>query len=239
VRQLTQSVARFPVNACALCTNACSPELDAHKAYMVQGFDRYADAIYSLNPDLLWVLPERAEFMPYATIDLREWEPEPLPQRDTFTILHAPTNRGVKGTPRVLEAVEALKSRHPEVELLLVENVPHDEVRAMYARADLVIDQLLLGWYGGFAVEAMALGRPVMCYLREEDLHFIPAQMREQMPIINATPDSIDEVLEAVFLDRASLAERGRLSRSYVEMWHDPLKIAQGTKATYERILGR
>lgn len=239
VRQKSACLERFEINACALCANPCSPEFDRHKAHLVDGFDRYADAIYSLNPDLLWVLPERARFMPYSTIDLREWEPEPLPRRDTFTILHAPTNRGVKGTPRVLEAVEALKKRHSNVELLLVENVPHSKVREMYAQADLVIDQLLLGWYGGFAVEAMALGRPVMAYIREADLHFIPEQMREDMPIVSATPDSIDEVLERVYLERDTLPELGQRSREFVERWHDPLKIAQGTKATYERILDR
>lgn len=239
VRQKTASTARFPVNACELCTNPCSPELDRHKDYMVQGFDKHADAIYSLNPDLLWVLPERARFMPYATIDLREWQPEPARTAETFTILHAPTNRGVKGTPRILEAVELLKARHPEVELLLVENVPHEEVRGMYARADLVIDQLLLGWYGGFAVEAMALGRPVMCYLREEDLHFIPEQMRADLPLINAKPENIDAVLEDVFIHRDTLPQVGARSREFAERWHDPLEIARGTVETYERILGR
>lgn len=238
VRQKTACERSFAVNACSLCANPCSPAIDRHKAHMVDGFDKYADAIYSLNPDLLWVLPERARFMPYATVDLREWRPEPLERRDTFTILHAPTNRGVKGTPRILEAVEALRQRHPEVRLLLVENVPHEEVRAMYARADLVIDQLLLGWYGGFAVEAMALGRPVMCYLREEDLHLIPREMKQQIPIINASPDSIDEALENTLSLRHELPAIGRRSREYVERWHDPLRIAQGTKETYERILG-
>jgi len=240
VRQKTAAVERFGINACALCTNPCSPEFDAHKAYMVRGFDRYADAIYSLNPDLMWVLPERANFLPYTTIEPAEWEA--LPARpsapgEPFVILHAPTNRGVKGTPAVLAAVEALKARHPEVELLLVENVPHDQVRGLYERAHLVIDQLLLGWYGGFAVEAMALGRPVVCYLRQEDLHFIPEQMRADIPVIDANPDTLLAVLEDILARREELPELGERSRAYVETWHDPLTIARGVKDTYERIL--
>lgn len=238
VRQKSVCERLFDVEGCSYCTNPCSPELDRHKAYLVEGFDRYADAIFALNPDLLHVLPERAEFLPYSTIDLAEWDPvPPRSDPDRFTILHAPTNRGLKGTEFILGAVEALKDRHPEVELLLVENVPHDQVRGLYERADLVIDQLLLGWYGGFAVEAMALGRPVMCYIREEDLRYIPQQMREEMPIISADPDSILDVLEDVFQNRRHLPELGRRSREYVERWHDPLKLAERTKATYERIL--
>src|SRR6058998_2007963 len=44
--------------------------------------------------------------------------------------------------------------------------------------ADLLVDQLLTGWYGAVAVEMMALGKPVVCYLREDDLKFIDSRMR-------------------------------------------------------------
>jgi hypothetical protein len=240
VRQKTVCEDIFEINGCRYCTNPCSPELDAHKAYMVEGFDRYADAIFSLNPDLLNVLPSRAEFLPYTTIDPAEWTPVPLdPNKRAFTILHAPTNRGLKGTPFILEAVDTLKGSHPEVELLLVEKVPHDQVRAYYERADLVIDQLLLGWYGGFAVEAMALGRPVLAYIREEDLHFIPDEMRADIPVLNANPGDVAAVLERAITHRVELVDVGAKSRAYIEKWHDPLKIADRVKATYERILGR
>lgn len=239
VRQYGPCKDRFDVNACVCCSTPCSPELDRHKAYIAQGFGKYADALFSLNPDLMWELPERAEFLPYATIDLEEWHLEPMDaEKPTFTILHAPTNRGVKGTDRIVEAVHAMQQRHPEVELVLVENTPHDQVRDLYRRADLVIDQVLLGWYGGFAVEAMALGRPVLAYIREDDLHFVPEGMRSDMPIIKASPDDLDDVLEQVFRDRHGLPELGRRSRRYVERWHDPLTIAAGVKSVYERILG-
>jgi glycosyltransferase involved in cell wall biosynthesis len=242
VRQRTACESRFEVNACAYCTTACSPELDRHKQHLVEGFDKYADAIFSLNPDLLWVLPERAEFLPYTTIDLDEWVPEP-PQPsgpgEPFRILHAPTNRGLKGTPQLLEAVEQLKAEYPEVELLLVENMPHDEVMEQYRRAHVVVDQLLLGWYGGFAVEAMALGRPVVCYIRDDDLRFIPEAMRAEIPVVSASPADILEVLRGLVRDRERLPELGARSRTFVEHWHDPDRIAERTKATYERILAR
>ena len=48
------------------------------------------------------------------------------------------------------------------VELDIVEGVPHDEARERYARADIVVDQLNAGWHGVFALEAMALGKPVV-----------------------------------------------------------------------------
>ena len=74
-----------------------------------------------------------------------------------------------------------------DFEFILIEGLSHSEARHLYQTADLLVDQLFVGWYGGLAVECMALGKPVICYIREEDLAFLPAQMRQDLPIINAT----------------------------------------------------
>jgi glycosyltransferase involved in cell wall biosynthesis len=104
----------------------------------------------------------------------------------------------------------------------------------IYKRADLIVDQLLAGWYGGFAVEAMALGKPVVCYIREEDLKFVPARMAEQLPLINARPDSVYSVLKDWLSARKhELSQRGRLSREFVENWHDPELIAHNVSSDY------
>jgi glycosyltransferase involved in cell wall biosynthesis len=102
----------------------------------------------------------------------------------------------------------------------------------------LLIDQLLVGWYGGLAVECMALGKPVVCYIREEDLKFIPARMRRDLPIIQATPATLYTVLKAWLTVRQDeLRQAGHQGRMYVEQWHDPLKIAAKLQSEYEAIL--
>ena len=50
-------------------------ETDRHKRERIAFFDRHADLIYAVNPDLLNVLPARAQFLPYASVDPREWDP--------------------------------------------------------------------------------------------------------------------------------------------------------------------
>ena len=211
---------------------------DAAKRRQISQFDRYADRIYYLNPDLGWVLPERARFMPYANVDLREWQiaASPVPERPL--ILHAPTHQGAKGTRYVLEAVQRLQAEKMPFEFLLIENMSIQEARSVYARADLLVDQLLAGWYGGLAVELMALGKPAICYLREGDLKFVPPAMRQALPLIHATPATIYSVLkEWLTTRRQEIPEMGRRSRAYVEQWHDPLKIAAALKADYEAIM--
>ena len=36
----------------------------------------------------------------------------------------------------------------------------------IYEEADIVIDQVLIGWYGGFGVEVMKMGKPLAVYIR-------------------------------------------------------------------------
>ena len=198
---------------------------------------RWADRIYALNPDLLRVLPARAEFMPYGHIDLDEWHPVPPPANPVPVIAHAPSHRGIKGTEHVIGAVERLRADGVEVELDLIEGVPRDEARARYARADLLVDQLIAGWYGGLATELMALGRPVVAHIRDDDLRYVPDALRAELPVIDATPQSIDHVLRALVTERrAELPALGSAARAYVERWHDPRRIAAGLAEVYAEI---
>jgi hypothetical protein len=239
VRQRTLCRRLFEVNACEDCTHPCSADFDRHKASMARQFGRYADHIFALNPDLLHVLPPATEFLPYTTVDLRDWHYLPAPVSDRFTIVHAPTNRAIKGTSHIIDVVGRLKARHPDIELVLNENMSHDEVKAAYARANLVIDQLLVGWYGGVAVEAMALGRPVVCFLRESDIRLLPSDMRRELPVISADPGSLETILEGLLDRRDALPALGWRSRQYVERWHDPMSVAARVRREYDRIAMR
>jgi glycosyltransferase involved in cell wall biosynthesis len=217
-----------------------SPASDERKRREIAIFDRYADRIYALNPDLLHVLPKRASFLPYAHIDLDVWKPaERLP--DTARrplVVHAPSHRGFKGTRHILAAVERIRGEGVGFDFMLVENLPHAEARRIYERADLVVDQVLAGWYGGLAVEAMALGKPVVAYIRPEDLTFIPDEMRRALAVISAEPATIYQVLrELLTTRRHQLPELGVNSRRYVEVWHDPLKIAARLAEDYRAAL--
>lgn len=210
-------------------------ESDSAKRRNIAWVGRFADGIYALNPDLLHVLPRRARFLPYANVDLDVWKPPCEQHNPTPVIVHAPTHRHVKGTDIVLAAVEKLKAEGAAFEFVLVEHMSHVEARRAYERADIAIDQLFAGWYGGFAVEMMALGKPVIGYLREDDLKFLPTEQRGEVPIVSVGPAGlVDALRELLQSPRSYLKDIGRRSRRYVEKWHDPLKIAARLKADYE-----
>jgi glycosyltransferase involved in cell wall biosynthesis len=219
-----------------------SPSSDARKRQEIAIFDRYADGIFALNPDLLNVLPARARFLPYANVDLQKWFPGDYRpgSRPRPVLVHAPSHRGVKGTRYIVDAVNRLKSDGVDFEFVLVEGLPREQARKLYQQADLMVDQLLSGWYGGVAVEMMALGVPVICYLRENDLRFLDTRMRAEMPVINSSPGEIYRTLREWLVDRRQeLCEYGARSRKYVACWHNPEKIARDLKSAYEAALAK
>jgi hypothetical protein len=209
------------------------PGADQHIRDQIKRMTAGAQRVYALNPDLLHVLPSRAEFLPYASVDLTQWQPV-WPSSGPPLIVHAPTRRWLKGTGYLLDAVSRLKSDGYDFDFELIEGLSNAEARQRYERAHLLIDQLLAGWYGGLAVELMALGKPVICYMRDEDFTRIPPEMRAQLPIIGSTPAGIYDVLKS-WLDRplSDWQARGLESRRFVERWHDPLKIAQRVAKDY------
>ena len=209
-------------------TGYFTEEGDAAKRRCVAVFDRYADGIYSLNPDLLHTLPSRAKFTPYGTVDLEEWRYVAPRKAGPIRVGHAPSHRAVKGTKYVIAAVEQLQREGLEMEFVLIENMARGEARKIYETIDILVDQLLAGWYGGLAVEFMALGRPVIAYLREEDFQFLLPGMSEDMAIISATPEGLPDVLRSLVTSgRENLRLAGLKSRQYVEKYHD-LKFLAG-----------
>jgi hypothetical protein len=219
--------------------NYYTQESDRNAQRAITSFDRYADLIYALNPDLLSVLPERARFQPYCSVDADEWIPLPKaePGSRPLRVVHAPSSRAVKGTHHIVNAVGRLRASGCDIDFVLVENMSNAEARRLYETADLAIDQVLAGFYGGLAVELMSLEVPVICYLREDDLLRMPRAMCAELPLINATPATLESVLRDWVVERRSeLPDRGRRAREFVRRWHNPREVAQQTLRDYERV---
>lgn len=183
---------------------------------------RYADRVCYVNPDLGQWLPG-ARFVPYANVDARTITPAPAPEgRDELVVVHAPTNRAVKGSQHVFDAVDRLRAEGLPIRLVLLEGMTREEVLRATADADVVIDQLLIGWYGGFAVEAMALAKPVVCWIDDEANPF-----GTELPIVRANPTTLAERLRELAADPARRAELGRAGRRFAETRHDPRAVAR------------
>src|SRR5439155_2418335 len=105
------------------------------------------------------------------------------------------------------------------------EGVSRGGVLERLSRAHVAVDQLLMGWYGAFAVEAMALGRPVLAYIREEEPQDNPFGSR--LPIVRTTAAGLTDELRTLLADRERLRELAKAGRRFVEEHHDPRQIAR------------
>ena len=236
VRVSRRSSARYAVTPCHLGECAAAPTcrelLDDRRIATVEALLPLVDRAFVLNPELVRYVPG-SSFLPYANVDVDAFEPVwPAPGKK-IRIIHAPSDEGIKGSARIVEAVESLKRRYP-IDFRVIRALPHAEALELYRSADLVIDQVLAGWYGGLAVEVMAMGKPVAAHIRDEDLGVLPDGMREDLPIVRVEPDTLEEDLAAAIEQRDTWREVGERSYEYVRRWHHPRKIAREMLRNYE-----
>ncbi len=146
-------------------------------------------------------------------------------------IVHAPSSRRRKGTESVVAAAEGL-----DADLRIVEGLTHDEAFELYREADIVVDQLNAGWYGVFAIECLALGKPVVTFLLDEAVRRTEEAYGVEVPLVSATHETLRERLRPLVDDAALRHRIGAASRAYAEQLHDIDKIAGELVALYDRI---
>jgi len=174
--------------------------------------------------DKVHVLPIAIELAPFVPHYPSEYKQQPL-------ILHAPTNPAFKGTEHVERALLRLKGEF-DFQYRRIENMNHQQARQLYQEADIIIDQILCGSYGLLSVESMALGKPVVAYIRGDLVSRFPADL----PIVNANPDTIYEQVKRLLQQPHLRRQLGIQGRQYVERYHDSNVVAEKLIGIYQNL---
>jgi glycosyltransferase involved in cell wall biosynthesis len=198
----------------------------------LDAFGRWAHAILGCA-DLVEDLPRLDGVLPYP-FDAEGWEPVDPPPDGPVRIVHAPQHRHYKGTRYLIDAVERLRAEGLDVELVLVEGKTTEQAREEYRRAHIVADQFLIGAYALLAIEAMSLGRPVVCYLNPRLAADHP-EWRD-CPIVSASPDTLLEELRRLVEDADLRRELGRRGPEYVRRVHSLEAVGARLDAIYRRL---
>jgi glycosyltransferase involved in cell wall biosynthesis len=170
-------------------------------------------------------------FTLYQRIDTSKIQPRfPDAHRTKPVVVHTPSNTGNKGTRDVRAAIAALQEKGLHFEYIEIHNKPKEEANEAIRQADIFLDQFILGSYGMATCEAMAMGKPVFCYL----MPAVTAVLPEDCPIVNANLDNLPEILEAFIKAPQLRYETGVRSRDYVVHYHDADKIAQDLLELYK-----
>jgi len=169
-------------------------------------------------------------FLPFETDKV-----ESLPKKkdhDKLRIVHSARVRAFKGTDRIIEVVKGLEKRYP-VELVLIENMPHDEAMALKATCDIAIDQIADtgGWgYGMSSVEYLSLGIPTCTSMVKEMVDFIPDH-----PFVAVTSDTLEQELIRLIEDRNYRLRKGDEGRDWVVKHHDIRSVGDQLYGYFER----
>ncbi len=215
VRNRAHMLSTHERSTCTECQPFCLPKRQ-HR--ILAEAQRCADAELVSTPDLLASAP-RAQHVQVAAW-LADYPVHPAREIPRL-VLHAPTNRLIKGTRFVEAAFELLRPRFPSVEFRTIEKLPWKELQRLLADCDLFVDQTLMGWYGMVSVEAMAMGKPTLSYIRPD---FEP-RLRN-CPIVRTTVETLADDLASLLGDAPRRRELGAASRDYVEREHDAHRIA-------------
>ena len=228
IRSRAHMLATHTRSTCTECDPFCIPK---RQARIHREAAAYAHAELVSTPDLLESVPTARQ------VHVAAWLPDYQPhafREVPELVLHAPTNRLIKGTSHIEAAYAKLRPRFPGVEFRTVEKVPWGGLRDLMAECDVFVDQVFMGWYGMVSVEAMALERPALAYMRPDF-----EARAVGCPIVRTSIETLAEDLAALLDDaprRRALGERGR---AWVEKEHEAHVIARQLLELYHEIGAR
>jgi glycosyltransferase involved in cell wall biosynthesis len=109
---------------------------------------------------------------------------------------------------KLVAGLDAVRWRDP---------VPASELSKLLNSVDVVVDQFDVGGFGGIAMEAMAVGKPVMIYLDRACMKLL---YDDDPPILNCSSE--EQILHAILdnLDRKALCDLGERARRWVHRNH-------------------
>jgi hypothetical protein len=182
-------------------------------------FDRVAAPTFASTAGLLLDLPY-AHLLP-VVIDPGMWATEePVLERKRLRLLHAPSNPLPKGTFHIAPVIEKLESEGL-VEYVSVTERTQAEMPALYASADIVLDQFRAGDYGVASCEAMASGRLVIAHVSGQVRESFAELAGMELPIVEAEIDTLEDVLRDIIANRSTYAQIASHGPEYVRRAHD------------------
>jgi len=239
VRSRKHMLATHRLATCTECDPFCVPREQERVLALAA---RYAGRVFYSTLDLAESVP-RGAHLPLA-IEAGRWERAALERpladfdrrdgvRGPVVIAHAPTHRLIKGTKHVHEAVERLRAEFPKVELRMIERLPWEAMPEFLSQCDILVDQVMMGWYGLLAIEGMAERRAVVAYMRDDLRPQYP-----DCPVVSAEPATLHAVLRDLVRDPARRAALGESGARFARERHDTRVVGERLLRAYREMLG-
>lgn len=170
------------------------------------------------TPDLAADLPW-AIWCPVVVDSKRFATDAPVFAAGQVRVIHASSNPLQKGSDRIEPALAPLIAAG-SLEYELITATPSAQMPAVFASADIVLDQFRVGSYGVAASEAMAAGRVVVGHVLPSVRERILRDTGLELPIVEATPDTLHEVVAGLCANPVSARKIAAAGPAYVAAVH-------------------
>jgi hypothetical protein len=149
-----------------------------------------------------------------------------------ITVLHAPSDPKIKGTSYIKSAFNNLSEIYPNVDFKVLEVLDRDQLLQEMANADIIVDQLLVGWYGVQALDGLTLGKTVMCFINPPYANLM--NFDQEIPIINTNVFSFEQDLKDL-IDSKDINRFQTAGPTFIKKYFDQEIIADEYEAIYRR----
>ena len=148
-------------------------------------------------------------------------------QNRLIRILHSPSHPLVKGTAEILNALDRLREKGYQFEVVKIQGMPNEVVLKELACCDFVVDQMYSDTpLATFATEAALFGKPAIVggYFAHSIEDFLSAN--ELPPSLFVTPDGIEAAIERLIVNVDFREELGKKARQFVLSQWSPIQVA-------------
>jgi glycosyltransferase involved in cell wall biosynthesis len=211
-----------------------------------------AQRVFYSTPDLrrsATQVRKDAVFIPNP-IDLNRFRPAEASNGKNVRILLMSRFEAVKGPEKALAMIRELRRREPRVQvdafdwgiarsrfadpalMNLIPTVPYASMPELLSRYDILIGQFKLGIVSMSELEAMACGKPVLCFFNYPEAY-------DEPPPVFSTRDHREgaDIISRLVEDNQLRKEAGEKGRAWVEQHHDFVRVAKLVEGHYQEIL--
>ena len=197
------------------------PFMQQHAEHILENIDGAVACLLEYYITYQPLLGDKVAYggIPIDTEHIIPHHPDEEPEKVRFFIGIQPDRTVVKGTDRLLAAVQAVHAKHPDqCEVEVVEGLPYDEYLSRMSHCHVILDQLYSYTPATNALLGMAHGLVAVSGAEPEYYELIGET--ENRPIVNVSPlveGDIEAKLEWLIEHKSQLPAMSRASRAFVE----------------------
>ncbi len=197
----------------------CYTGSDLRTRGVIPAIDALVHANVTLEFDHLELHPSiHHVFFPF---DTRPYSKAAGGSRNLCRIGHAPTNRQAKGSDQIIAVIQELQQEH-NVELVLIENLSHQESLELKSGCDIFVDQLGELGYGLNSLESLAMGIATCSALASGF-----AEKYSDHPFIEVTEATLKTQLTNLIADLDLRTRVAAAGPKWVAQNHNSLRVVQ------------